>query len=40
MPNRLLDDDTPELALEYLRSLALGDADEAVLEEFARGTAE
>ncbi|HEX5193016.1 MAG TPA: FAD-dependent oxidoreductase [Solirubrobacteraceae bacterium] len=31
-----LEDDTPELALAYLRKLALGDADDEMLEVFAR----
>ena len=34
--NRFLDDDTPELALAYLRAVSLGDADDAMLEVFAR----
>jgi succinate dehydrogenase/fumarate reductase flavoprotein subunit len=37
--NRFLDDDTPELALAYLRAVSLGDADDAMLEVFAREAA-
>jgi 3-oxosteroid 1-dehydrogenase len=38
--NRFVSDDTPEVALTYLRSLALGDADDIVLEAFAHGAPE
>ena len=41
--NRFLQDDTPELALAYLRALSLGDTDDALLQMFAheaRGTAD
>jgi 3-oxosteroid 1-dehydrogenase len=34
--NRFLDDDTPALGLAYLRALALGDPDDALLEVFTR----
>jgi 3-oxosteroid 1-dehydrogenase len=34
--NHHLDDDSPEEALAYLRALALGDADDALLQVFAR----
>lgn len=34
--NRHVPDDTPEAALAYLRALALGDTDDALLEVFAR----
>lgn len=34
--NRHVPDDSPELGLAYLRALSLGDADDAVLEVFAR----
>jgi 3-oxosteroid 1-dehydrogenase len=33
--NRFLPDDTPELALAYLRALSLGDSDDALLQVFA-----
>lgn len=35
--NRFIPDDTPELALAYLRALSLGDADDHLLETFAQG---
>lgn len=38
--NRFVVDDTPELALTYLRALALGDVQDSVLEAFAYGARE
>lgn len=34
--NRFVEDDTPELALSYLRAISLGDADDALLQVFVR----
>jgi hypothetical protein len=37
--NPFLEDDTPELALRYLRAISLGDTDDALLEVFVREAA-